>query len=390
MSDVFVRNVKSHVEVEGVDMRVTDVEVNRSFGTSANLAKIKGLIDDVDTIELDQEVEVYVNGNKLFTGNIKHATENDEGIVTIKAYDILIEFQNKYVNLNLEEPRSVYTVLLDLITDAGFIGEVRESNPLVESFQEITGQEVIPQASVAPKEEFICVVPIKNGYGSGRRAVKLADAVKDLVKRLHGVVYVDTDNVLRIEPYPYSRLYEAKYVLQLDGGDSETSTSRVIVEGGSPVGEQGLASASVYSQVSPSSMMDIGGDEKKSRTITDQNVITQQAANGMASREAYEDGLRTDIGSVTITGWGDIKPFDEIIIPNLDGQYNLAGGRWTVKSITHTVNTKDGFKTKLTLSPTADDILSESSGAGAQLGQSYTALVDGRMEEYGVIDPIFE
>jgi hypothetical protein len=395
--DILVADVEARANINGVDMRVTDIEVSRNVGPSANKAIIKGIADDIEEFEVDQSVTARINNGLLFTGKIDTVTENEKGIATVTAYDHLLDIQNKQVRLNINEPREAYNVLQDLLQDAGFT--------VVNDYQSAVGGPITQL--VAPDLDFqsflqgpteLTSVPIymepksqlpagdtkiTNGFGSGKRGEPLSSAIKSLVKEINGVVWCDSQNVIRIETYPQHRTYRTPYIIKLESGEDSNNTQRVVVKGGTPTGDLGPAAANMYSQVSHTSIAEFTDrDDGEERTLQDQNVITQQGTNAVANSEFYRSERSVDPGEITLVGNTSVELFDNVTIPDIEDAESLGGLTYTIKGIQHTVNAQDGFRTKLTLSPEPLGTFESYGGPGARLATVFTErIADGRLDE---------
>jgi len=355
MTDTLVEDVTASATISDTEMRVTYIEVTRSIGVGANQATVKGIVDDVGSIELDDTVDVQVEGERVFLGLLKEAKQNEEGIVEITAYDQLVGILNKQVRLNVIASRRVYTVLIDLLRESGYtVGN--DLDTVIDN--DVDDRVYMP-------EERDMITPgalLSDGFGSGNRGEPLSRALRQLADVMHAVVWVDRNNVLRIQPYPEHNRYEANYIIQVDGGSDASGTQQIIVEGGTPTGSLGAGASSIYSETNHRSVAERENEDGEIRTLQDQNVITQEGTDSLASMSAYRQGRQRTPGTITIVGNTSVDLFDVVEVPQNEETSPLAYGEYSVKQVQHVVGPQDGFKTTLTLSLTPEQQLENVEG----------------------------
>lgn len=383
MTDINLVDVEVSATVEDVDLAVTHVEVIREVGQAGH-AKIKGIVDDKDELTLGQSVEATVNDERLFVGDLTSATQNEEGIVTIEAYDKMLALKNKLVTVNTTIPRYASDVATDLLVDAGFL--VSRQPEFLDTFTEGT-------ALVAPKDDY----PTGDSqnprlYGSGRAGEPLDSVLRDLSKKLGAQFWVDRRNVIRIEPYPPHDKFDVAHVLSLEEGSDTLDKKEVIVKGGSAVTDQGLGAHNLYRDLSITGRSTIGetGDNKVEEgtfVVKDKNATTQNEANMMAVSGALDVGKRTQAGEIEVSGNVDIELYDEVTVDQLEVTipedplglaYNpeLWDNTYTVRGVTHLVNSQDGFRTTMKLSPSLSEITENLGGPAAGLRDVLTQTID--------------
>lgn len=399
--DIVVQEVNASVVIDGSVESVTYAEVNRSVGIEAGHAKVKAVIEDTSSLSVGDTVVVRVNENVLFRGELQKAVEDGEGLIVIDAYDERLKLHNSSVVLNIEEPQSVFFILLNLLNDAGYtVGDtpndvLGEPDPVI----------LTPKSSFPGGDS-----TITNGYGSGSSGEKFSQVVNDLVGKLNGVIWVDTDNILRIEPYPEHNSYIARYILEKNSGNDTTDIERVIVSGGGATGTDGLAASHVYNQVSPRSELtnddkESGGGEKI--TIDDQNIVTQNTANAVATSEYYRNGRSITAGDVKMVGNVDVDVFDSIKVPSIQREptvtseffrkTTLTGTRafekadaifdntYSVKSVTHTIDATEGFTTLVEFSLEPGDFMGATSGVAGALRDEFLDGIEENKQDRGIL-----
>lgn len=402
MTDIYSQAVEARAYIENTSMRVTHAEVKRAANGQIGFAKVKGIVANTDTIKPDKQVRVEINGENMFTGRLESATQDDAGIVTIEAYDMLMQLQDKYVILDPDQPRYIRPVIKDLLTEAGvdvygsysradagdayLAGEPRETAGGV-----ATGEELDDIVSDNPDRKFPGGDTLgRREYGSGKQGEMLTLVLQDLVTKLGGIMWVDRHNILRIEPYPMHGKYGVNFIIEKNSGDKKVENERVIVKGGSPVSELGPAAYRMYSQVSNSSRAAVGDskDDGKTRTIEDQNIITQKEANKVATSSMFTSAFFTNNGGVKTVGSPRYELFDEVRVPGLSedsagGTVNpelrdaLTSEEFAIQGVTHLVTSKDGYTTKLDLAPNPNSV---ANGINS-LSDAISAELKDRIEE---------
>jgi hypothetical protein len=373
-------DVVASAAVSSIEFGVTYAETRRSYSGSPGYAKVKGVTDQPDEIELDDRVTVSINEQQIFEGKLKKATQNKEGIITIEAYDALFDLKNQLVRLNTEEPRRSTLVLRDLFTDAGYsvVDDLDNAQP--------------GSVYIAPGDEFAGGDPKgQHQYGSARAGDPLSSVVDEIAKRLGAVYWIDKNDVIRIEPFPEdASQYDPQYILDVNAGEDTEDKKRVLVKGGSATSEFGLAASHAYSKFSPSSEArfddDEDTDESKTKTIQDNNIITKKELDSRAVSGALDEGRTQDAGTVTISGNTAVEVFDTVRVPQLT--YNLTGnddfqnvlgsGRYTVRQVTHLVDAQDGYQTELNLSPEHGSLASLIS---SDLADQLAGIMEARMSD---------
>jgi hypothetical protein len=382
-------DITATATVGTVEFNVTYIEVRRSYSGETGYAKVKGITQQPDAIELDDPVTVTLNGETLFAGSLKKATQDKEGIVTIEAYDMLFDVFNKLVKLTTEEPRFATAVLQDLYEDADYT---------IVDDPDVGGR---GDVYIAPGDDF------PGGdtrglheYGSGRAGESLASVTDQITKRLGGVYWVDKNGVVRIEPFPETAgAYDLGYVTEVNSGSETDEKKRVLVKGGSKTSDSGLAAAHTYNTFSPTSearFSDESSDEKDLRTIQDNNIITKQELDSRAMSGILSEGQKQTAGTVTISGNTNVELFDTVIVPELTYSLSsfepfqnvISDGRYTVKQVTHTLDSQDGFQTKLNLTPEYGSTADIITGPASFIADQLTQFIESNLEYRGILAPI--
>lgn len=372
-----IRAVEVGVDVSVADdFYTTSLEINRGRNT-AGYAKIKGLMSYPGRLSFNQTIEVEIssleNTSTSFVGNLKRATINREGELTIEAYDIYYELYNKQVKLNTEEPRFASEVAEDLLEEVGF-NVYRNTDP-----DELGNGD----AYIAPKEFYPGGDVRENRtYGSAKQGQPLQEVLRDLSSKLVAQLWVDKNNVLRIEPYPKHSVYRLPYVTDLEAGEDTVNKKRTVVKGGGATGDLGQAGFSFYSKIAPSARIDFSRDEpdktlseENVQTIEDSNVSTKRGVEKLALGSQFNTVLARNSGSVKTVGNPGVEMFDRLLVPFVSQEITSNAQRniiqeledqtYVVRSITHMIDTEEGFTTEVGLGPEPGKALNRMVGGPA-------------------------
>lgn len=430
-TNINVASVRAWADIDGTNLSVTDYRVERSAQESAGTATITGIVDDVSEIELRDTVRVYIEYEtddvryeaRLFTGDLEEATQNEENKVEITAYDMLRYLHDYRVKINPEEPRYASDVAADLLRNAG-ITVSRDPNETVAT----PNTAYVAPRSAFPKEDNRA----NRQYGSGKNGEQLTKVLSKIASKLGGYMWVDKNNVFRIEPYPTHKFHRAQYVLKMGAGDQNETRERTVVKGGN-ASDSGFVFDQIYGEQMPTSTANNpnvissldSSDESTSsrtRTITDQNVSTQIEADRYAATEQTKTEVSREAGELTITGNPLVRVFDRIYVPNfgettsetdrldpdrftitgsdtifdpepdaieersLFGQ-DVAAGTYTITAVRHEINNNNGYRTILSLSPDARASASGVSGASDAIGNLLAQDITESELDVGPLEP---
>lgn len=410
-NDVLVEKVRVSVDINSIDksedsiisrdlaFRPTYVQVERTNGTSTAHAKVKGIMTQPDELSNDDIISVYVTDDPdveqnqlMFRGRIKKATQNNEGVVTVEAYDARYRLRDELVLSNTDLMYSS-DFAAKILEDAGFT-VVRDGDP----------EDVSPGlAYVAQPEEFFGDdTQSKHKHGSGERGDPAIPVLEKLAKKAGGVFWVDKRNVVRFEPYPNVDRYEVRYIIEIEPGEDSVATNRVLVEGGGAAGDLGLAGSSVYNQVSLNSASELptgdddGPNVKEGEIVVkDRSSITQRETDKRAVGEMLAQSNKATAGTIRISGNASVEPFDIVRVDNLEAKFgadltqfspfvsDLLRNEYTVKSVTHTIDLQEGFTTDLDLTPAHKEILEIIEGPAGYLGDLFARQLENHTHEGG-------
>jgi len=347
------------------DVSVKSLTVNRNYGAGGSTAKIKALFPEgfpleeftkikspganvavQITIKTSYKAEQPKRGGVVYTGNVTDVTKNDKGVVTIECLD-------RRLLLN----RS--TVTVDTGQSLATTDEIVQ-NLLGDDLGLTEGEPDVP-VSEQPDVDFIVDVDgifnnfepskVNVHYGTSR-PTPLINVLTDLAKREDCALWIDRYNVIHFERTPPLRvLNDVPAIIEFNAGDTNRDRTSVIVD--SAYDETGLgafsftASSSSSAQTSPE-----GGDNLPEglRLRDDNNIGTRTDPEKRSTSQFVSDALSSDIGDVKTTGLPGLEPYDLVAIKDPpDELSHLDQVQFTVKTVTHKVDAKNGFTTKIGL-----------------------------------------
>lgn len=325
------QDVHAEITIGDNTFSPTSLTMNLTGNRAANHLKAKGFMDVPQALELDQDVVLFINHMRVFEGNLKEATETEKGVITIQAYDVLVDTYMKRVVLQTEQLRRGTEVARDLLQEAG-----------------------IPH-DIAHSSEFLFDVPKgKYRYGSGRAGEPLGNVLHSIADRIGGVIYVDKQNVLHLVPSVEHDRWVPKYIIKSSAGMSESKKTKVLVNSESSVTESGQAAAWMISQFSSQGQAEFTDDKdmKKEnlKTLNEPNIVTQNEANTRAVSELFGEAMNETAGSITIVGDPRVRPWDNITMPFIPDSI-ISRELFTIGSVTHTIDMGSGYTTKIDLQP---------------------------------------
>lgn len=395
MTDVRSRNIEASVTVDGQSFDTTELEVIRAT-SSAGEAVIKGFTDNPSAIDLESPVTVQIKQNRTdgdeislattaFRGRVKKVEKNYEGVTTVFAYDQLADLRRKQVRLNIEQPTFAHEIAQTIIEDSEFT-LVRDSIELLQG----TDQFYVAGGSKFPGG----FTRIKPTYGSAQSGDSLYYVLNDIAAKLGGILWVDRRNNVRIEPYPeYHKQGELKEIIEFTEGNEDIGDKKVIVRGSSPTGNLGSAAFSLYNQDRPESearsQVTVGESNPPTKTIESQDIVTKKGTEKFAYGDRQQAGINVNAGEVTVSGNAQFELFDLVDIPiefisvppsdqTRLGRTNptILNDEFAINRVTHTIDSEEGYKTTITLSPGIQDIIDGIEGVADRIKQQALARIE--------------
>lgn len=427
---IFVQSVTAWAEVRGTasfNIRLTEVEVERTASRSAGVATLKGIVDKKENIptDLGAYVDVYTavedsrdpwNENlssqeQIFNGQIVKVTQNEEGLIVVEAVDVFRELINERVKLETEQPQYSFNVLLTLLAESkpfiattGTLGSATRQKPFVDSSLSQTSRPDINTGGGSlpdPSEGLSTVQSVNNVLGQQRygnyrhpwrfglsdRGLPLVDALQDLVDSLAAVMWVDKENTLRIEPYPQNRSeWDIPLITEVDAGEDSKNANRILFEA-SGLESGGVGKAFVHPQTSHTAESDIQQPNQDSPSapelsLKDDNVSTEEEADIRSYQEGIRSEQNRDLGTVTIVGNPEIELYDHVVVPEIEYDFSarqapvkntVQSGIYKVKGLTHKISGSDGFLTTIKLSPPVSESYQDVDPGNAGFAQQHLA-----------------
>lgn len=348
------QDVRAQIVTGGEIFSPTSITLELAWDRGASHLKAKGLMENPDHLRLNGDVILNINREFVFRGNLKEATQNEEGIITLHAYDVLVDTYMKTVKLDTEELRRGTTVARDLLSEAAIPHEI------------------------APPWRFPSQDPPgKYRFGSGRAGEPLGNVLHSIAQRIGGVIYVDRSNTLNLVPAVERNHWRPQHIVTMDAGKSQSKKTKVLVNSESNVTEDGMASAWIFSRIGAQGRAEIEEPDnvegENLKTLNEPNIVTQNEANNRAISEIFSESMAERAGSMTIVGDPRVRPWDDITMPFLPDTM-VSRETFTAGTVTHTMNMQDGYKTKVELQPEVLEVLEKIRSTGS---------IDSRVYEWG-------
>jgi len=382
MTDIYTHRIFARVDVDGVSLAVTEAEIELTRGVTANYAEIVGWTDSPGEIELDAPVTVTINDIDIFSGVLRRATQDEDGKVTLECYDLMVQLHNLEVKYNSSEPQGATTVANKLLTSAGITLAPRPSD-FDSGGAYIAAKSTFPRGDAAANRQ----------YGSAKNGERLSRVLQDLARKLGGYLWTDESGMIRLEPYPTHDVYESpRPIKEIEAGEETTEKNRVIVHGGTPVGDLGKASQYVYQETSISSEITQDDDETiapGTLTVDDLNTSTQQEAENVAVATNLENTQVGEAATVTFVGMtagpnpsAEIQPFDyiqmddlrlnnDVLLRGVSFYETVFGNRYEVDSVVHTLDASNGYEVEVSLTPASSTALAGMTGPSASAASTF-------------------
>ena len=403
MTTIATQNVEVRAEVGDTDFRVTAATVTRGTGKTIGSAEVKGLLYNEkrgvvtnnseleDTFQKDAEVRVFVTAKSeinpeettrdlladgvIFSGRLDSVKQNEEGIITVSAYDTRHRLQNINVQFVTETeigPRKAIELLL-----TG--GEANDSayDSITSNLADAQMKKPYVSANLGRNED---VEPVRQWeFGTTNRKESLISALNHVLGATDAEIWVDRNGILRIESAPERQPWETPLITEVNAGEDSRNASSVIVEGGNTASQLSIQSQYLSPEQTATGEAEITADQREApeKEITAPGAITREEIDNRAMREAKRQQQQRNMGSVTIIGNAEIDLIDQIIIPDsleydlsdITGQDtseideaadgNFFSGKYKVDGLTHKIDAQNGFLTEIQLAPSLEQTYEE-------------------------------
>jgi len=255
------------------------------------------------------ELSVFFTGNTVFTGTIKKPKDSVGDRTRLVAFDALHRlkrttisetFDTEAASAVFETVANTASVDIDLQTAA--------STPISASFKD-----------------------------------RDADAVVEKVAKIADVVwYIGVENTLIIDDAgSVGEQRELTQITDVSAGKKSAAYQSVRVIGNSPTSRKGRESRQL---VSSQPVVATAGSGEPVYEYEDDDIASQKQAQNIAN--AIQRRLRKQQrgGFVEVVGRSDIRPFDTVQFPAVQG-----GSEYLAAGVTHTLSAKNGWTTRIQL-----------------------------------------
>lgn len=336
-------------------MSVVSAEVERPYGAAGGTATIEVVFPDqvdLDVFTLTASPGLDITGtvalattlgesnqyfeDTLFTGTLTTVSQNKEGIVTLEFSDKRYQLNKYNVRLDTGDGAQVDTIARDLLTESSL--DLAEGEP---------GGFVI---------DIDDPIEIDGTFGL-EEGKDLYQVLETLARKQQAFLFIDRQNTVNFVTTPVSRKIYARNIIEIEAGDSNQDTGRVLVKT-TQNSESGAFDVTGYQQkisVAGHTLVGSSGSgnsekAKKAPTIDDPNV-TEKGARRRAGSEYINQVQSASSGTVTILGNPVYRIHDTVVVEDLPNYVSLPEGTYTVKRVLHTIDSSNGYTTELELSP---------------------------------------
>lgn len=386
MTDIKVYPVSGSVSVEGVNMNPTYLQVERNNDIQPSKAKVKGHIDEPEKLSKNDIITVSVKSSglerDLFTGQLKSASQNKEGVVEIIAFDEIYNMKNTIIKYNSPGPEPVRDVIQQILEASGYT--------VSSDYNTLNSGDVY----LAPEEDLVNFnITSKKSFGEGEQGENLITVLEHLTKSICGLAfYTDRNSIVRIESYPNYSLYYPQYIINLNSGEQTTEKKRTLVQGGTASSFLGLGASHMRTPQKIAGESELPSEDgeplNEDEVIVDKTVSTQDEANNVATTDALRRSNSRSAGTITITGDPRIELFDDVIIEDLETKVpdyvlettsyanGLFNNLYTVRGVTTIIDSSEGYTTELDLTPSHRSVAQDISSTG-NLGDLFADQIGG-------------
>lgn len=311
--------------VAGIDnVQPKEVEYHSSHDFGASGYIVRAITENAQTPERGARTQLYINEVPVCGGPVLVSDVSDENVVSFEAFDA-----QRRLNTWRTDPGKIYSgnafsIAEQIFTEAGVQFEVTEPD-----YDNRTDDILSENANI---EAF------------SAKNVPYSDALNKLMKESGGVWYVDGENICRFSVDSPFDNYDLRDVLEFNEGKQSSPWGGVKVIGRAQPhgdGSQMMNSKPIvgYAPIR---------EENREEPIYEyeSNDVSDKATAERIARGIYRSFSRQrGTGKAEIVGDSRLRPGDSVGLPAFFENENYG-----VKSVSHYVNSQDGFKTELQFS----------------------------------------
>lgn len=337
-----VDEVNVEVTVGDSPFEPTNIVVEQSKGNEAGDVELEGVFLNGRPYKFD-DVEVTINGFKVFTGQAIRATRDHTGLYTINAYDNTYFCHQIEVPIETEGQKFNAQLARRLLSEHDFDHEVASAG----AFDGYDG----PTQYTAKR-------------------IILSKVLDKCANRLGGYWWTDRDNTVHLKPDPPDDQYTLEYIKSIKAGENDMSKNEIVVFGGSEGTDP--ARRYVYENIKSSAEITFGdSNESEDRpqrrdSYKDQNMSSQAEVDAFMTSKVGQHAMDLKHGECTAIGYPEISPYNTVTIPDIEDRDPILVGDYGVKRVRHVLSNSDGYVTEMDLMYPYEKIkeLKENQGEG--------------------------
>jgi hypothetical protein len=266
------------------------------------------ILSDVEVPE-SVPVEVSIRDTTIFTGTIRNSKEGISERVRIEAYDAVADLKRNTLTGSYDRA-SIETIAQDALDEAGVVGDV-----------------ALPKIRVSPEFD----------------ALRCDKVLKKVSRWGNAAWWADETNTVIVtdEIAGETSSHDVRFVRDASPGKRTPAYQSVRVIGSSAVSRRGLG---YRYMLSSQPIVATAGTGAPVFEFRDNDIQSQSQAENVANVLLARLEEQQKGGWLELVGREDIRPFDDVELPP-----DLGGETYLGRSVEHTIDSRNGFKTRLDL-----------------------------------------
>lgn len=306
--DIIVQEPTIDAQIDEFSVDATQVEIEKSWFSKAGRMEVTFISDQDWFVSTGREMTVWINGVEAFTGDIREASDNNDGSWTVVVFDAVKDFLNKKVTQTFNDAQ---------VSD--IVGRVIESAGLDVEYD--VGTQIRKVGSITFED------------------MAIADILNQVARWFNAVWWVDRSNVLQVKKPQVTVHNLSPDFVEEDPeiGVKSPAYNKVVVRGGGSASSAGVTAAH---QIPKYPITAVAGEGTPVYRYSSQQIVTAGEAQAVANAILNKFKRQATKGAVRIIGVGtSITSFDAITMPN--------GEQYSVNSIVQKFNS-EGMDVEIT------------------------------------------
>lgn len=362
-ASITIYEVDDHPRVEK-EYKLTNLETENTKYGKVDIATATVVPEDSDYYvpEFEDEVYITINDEDIFTGYIGEVTPKENATFEIKCFNDVRKLKTTSVNIGTEEDFvQARKILMNTILPKAGIWNYRVR---------------IDPTNVSIEREQVKTDPPKDvNVKFEESEVSALSIIDRLAKYTNSVWWIDGSGIFHFGN-PQTEFYKLSYVKETSAGKTTPPYRSVKVIGGAEASQSSWGMVHIPSKdpiVATRTIENIRLAEEKEKiqeeegedaelekehqdvyrvkkgettppvfTFRDKSIKSGDQADAIANALADKLVQQTRQGWVEIVGWAPVSPFDVIEMPDF-----LGGARYMVQGVKHTIDSSNGFKTRI-------------------------------------------